>query len=134
MQINDCNSQFPSVPPIPSLCHVPSHRLGIQILTCTDLSRVLMLVRTARMCYNLVTVLRDIIPTSHCCEMETMSWKYARCLVSKFPSKGTLQILTFLINLNLRNRKTVAQCLFGTLTCSFPWVSKLEADCAGTQR
>lgn len=80
-----------------------------------------MLVHTARICYNPVTVLRDIIPASHCWEM---SWKHTHFLISKFPSKGTLQILTFPINLNLSHTKT--SCLFGILGFSFLWVSKSE--------
>lgn len=49
-----------------------------------------MVVHSVRICYNLVTVLRDIIPASHCWEVETMSWKYIHCLISKLTSKGTL--------------------------------------------
>lgn len=47
-------------------------------------------VHSARICYNLVAVLRDIIPASHCWEVETMSWKYTHSLISKLPSTGTL--------------------------------------------
>ena len=102
MQMNYCNSQFPPVPPIPSLpCSITSswdsntnlHRCVMDIMQ----------VHTVRIYQTLVTVLRHIIPAGHCCEMEKRFGNYynscrvfgiAECLAEK----GLFRIRKFAVS------------------------------------
>lgn len=107
MQMNYCNSQFLSVPPIPSFpCSTSSwdsnttlHRSVMDIIQ----------VRTVRIYQTLVTVLRDIIPEGHVKWKKKFGNYYNSCRVfgiaECLAEKGLFCIGKFAVSDSLQVRK-----------------------------